>query len=43
MPASLLDSQLEALDAPEDATVVDAREPVDSIVARIVVALEYKS
>jgi len=43
MPASLLDSQLEALIAPDDALVIDAREPVDAIVGRIVTALEHKT
>ena len=43
MPASLLDSQLEALDAPADALVVDAREPVETTVAQIVIALENKT
>ncbi len=43
MPASLLDSQLEALDVPADALVVDARDPVGSIVAQIVAALEDES
>lgn len=35
MPAALLDSQLEALSPPEDALIVDAREPVEEIVRSI--------
>ena len=33
MPASLVDSQLEALEEPRDAVVVDIRLPIDQIVA----------
>src|SRR5262245_56146419 len=39
MPASLLDSQLQALQEPSDALVVDASEPVPVVVERIVRAL----
>jgi gluconokinase len=39
MPASLLDSQLQALQAPADALTVDASEPVALIVERIARAL----
>lgn len=35
MPASLLQSQLEALEAPEDAILVDVTPPPDVVVARI--------
>ncbi|MEM8724101.1 MAG: gluconokinase, GntK/IdnK-type [Pseudomonadota bacterium] len=35
MPSSLLESQLDALRAPQDAIVVDASQSVDAIVAKI--------
>ncbi|MDY7098562.1 MAG: gluconokinase, GntK/IdnK-type [Pseudomonadota bacterium] len=39
MPVSLLDSQLEALSAPQGALVIDARMPVEAIVSEISAAL----
>lgn len=41
MPPALLDSQLEALKAPEDAIVVDANQSVDAIVAEVASRLEH--
>ncbi|MEL6530343.1 MAG: gluconokinase, GntK/IdnK-type [Pseudomonadota bacterium] len=43
MPASLLDSQLEALEAPDGAITIDAREPVGVIVPKIVAALDHQA
>jgi carbohydrate kinase (thermoresistant glucokinase family) len=43
MPASLLDSQLRALEEPRDALVVDAAEPLPALVERIVRALGHAS
>jgi len=43
MPTSLLDSQLQTLVTPDDATIVDACKPVEVIVAQIVAALEHKT
>ena len=40
MPASLLDSQLGTLEAPRDALVVDASEPIPALVERIVRAAQ---
>lgn len=39
MPVSLLDSQLEALRAPQDAMIIDARETVETIITRICTGL----
>lgn len=39
MPPSLVDSQLEALEEPQDAVVVDIRLPVDAIVAKALAEL----
>lgn len=39
MPSGLLDSQLHDLEPPEGALVLDAREPVEALVDRIVKAL----
>jgi gluconate kinase len=39
MPASLLRSQFETLEAPADALVADVALPVDEIVERIATAL----
>ena len=43
MPVSLLDSQLDALTAPEDAIRIDAREPVEAIVSAIRRALNEQA
>lgn len=39
MPASLLQSQFDALEEPADAIVMDALQPVDAIVAAVLAAL----
>lgn len=39
MPTSLVDSQLEALEEPEDAVVVDIRLPIEEIVAKALAEL----
>ncbi len=41
MPVSLLDSQLDALDAPDSAIRVDAEQPVSAIVQQLSAALEH--
>ena len=38
-PPALVDSQLAALEEPDAALVIDARRPVEAIVARIVAAV----
>ena len=41
MPASLLDSQLDALQPPHDAKVIDAGQTVESVVAEAMLALGH--
>ncbi|MDJ0643375.1 MAG: gluconokinase [Erythrobacter sp.] len=43
MPATLLASQLEALDPPPDAMVVDARQPIGAMTSEIVSRLKHQT